>query len=128
MFNLVFHLFYSVFYRLSTSSCCLILFKIPTLWITSCVLCQPWQLRQVLFSYEWSEGALLTGRACLKAYSCSIGFDRSLEFTFSAGNVSIIVGMIVSNDKWLLLIYSAARSVMADILMSYDREIVNFGD
>ena len=43
--------------------------------------------------------------------------------------VSNIVGMIVSMINGFLLIYAlAARSVMADILMSYDREIVNFGD
>ena len=55
-------------------------------------------------------------------------FLKCLSLLFSAG-VSNIVGMIVSMINGFLLIYAlAARSVMADILMSYDREIVNFGD
>ena len=120
MFNLVFHLFYSLLpYIIQDTN-------------SSDNLLRPLSafgsLGKSFSRMNGQRGRYLLVELVLKLIPVVLGLIEVLSLLFSAG-VSNIVGMIVSMINGFLLIYAlAARSVMADILMSYDREIVNFGD
>ena len=128
MFNLVFHLFYSYFI---VSHFFLLPYIIQDT-NSSDNLLRPLSafgsLGKSFSRMNGQRGRYLLVELVLKLIPVVLGLIEVLSLLFSAG-VSNIVGMIVSMINGFLLIYAlAARSVMADILMSYDREIVNFGD
>ena len=128
MFNLVFHLFYSYFI---VSHFFLLPYIIQDT-NSSDNLLRPLSafgsLGKSFSRMNGQRGRYLLVELVLKLIPVVLGLIEILSLLFSAG-VSNIVGMIVSMINGFLLIYAlAARSVMADILMSYDREIVNFGD
>ena len=128
MFNLLFHLFYSYFI---VSHFFLLPYIIQDT-NSSDNLLRPLSafgsLRKSFSCMNGQRGRYLLVELVLKLIPVVLGLIEILSLLFSAA-VSNIVGMIVSMINGFLLIYAlAARSVMADILMSYDREIVNFGD
>ena len=128
MFNLVFHLFYSYFI---VSHFFLLPYIIQDT-NSSDNLLRPLSafgsLGKSFSRMNGQRGRYLLVELVLKLIPVVLGLIEVLSLLFGDG-VSNIVGMIVSMINGFLLIYAlAARSVMADILMSYDREIVNFGD
>ena len=128
MFNLLFHLFYSYFI---VSHFFLLPYIIQDT-NSSDNLLRPLSafgsLGKSFSRMNGQRGRYLLVELVLKLIPVVLGLIEVLSLLFGAG-VSNIVGMIVSMINGFLLIYAlAARSVMADILMSYDREIVNFGD
>lgn len=128
MFNLLFHLFYSYF----VASHFFLLPYIIQDTNSSDNLLRPLSAFSCLgksFSrMNGQRGRYLLVELVLKLIPVVLGLIEVLSLLFGDG-VSNVVGMIVSIINGFLLIYTlAARSVMADILMSYDREIVHFGD
>lgn len=128
MFNLLFHLFYSYF----VASHFFLLPYIIQDTNSSDNLLRPLSafgcLGKSFSRMNGQRGRYLLVELVLKLIPVVLGLIEVLSLLFGDG-VSNVVGMIVSMINGFLLIYTlAARSVMADILMSYDREIVNFGD
>lgn len=128
MFNLVFHLFYSYFI---VSHFFLLPYIIQDT-NSSDNLLRPLSafgsLGKSFSRMNGQRGRYLLVELVLKLIPVVLGLIEVLSLLFGDG-ISNVVGMIVSMINGFLLIYAlAARSVMADILMSYDREIVNFGD